>query len=334
MSHAGILHVETVVESWNGPRWPSGLATEVSRRSLPDTQLHQLHCCYFCPTAIGCGTGGTRVKDLADIHRKIPGNGPHTFGSETSDPDDPFRSQHLDHPAEVFVTCVKQHVALVSRQLDGSSIASGCLNERQRTIVHDKMISEKRVGSSKAGSEQPPQTLPADFRSRTVEAEDRSARVFAWRSVDRRAQTHPIANCTNLAERHTGLHHAERARVHSDEEDSFLRSTEAADVPFVNGPCIRQRIVHVSDRCLELQVGSAPAERLRRGDEIAAGLCVVYPLHFDKKSSEICRFTTRDCVELGSEHRLSRRCVGLLSRRYNATRIIDEPAAPCFTQVT
>src|SRR5262249_37442626 len=66
----------------------------------------------------------------------------------------------------------------------------------------------------------------------------------------------------DLAERHAGLHHAERARIHSQQHYAFRRLSVPRNVLLVRRPRIAMRIVYVSNRLRELEAGQLRGHRL------------------------------------------------------------------------
>jgi hypothetical protein len=57
--------------------------------------------------------------------------------------------------------------------------------------------------------------------------------MLVARPLDGADDAEPIAHHRDVAERHAGLHHAERPRVHAEQEDFFPAATIAAQVELV-----------------------------------------------------------------------------------------------------
>ena len=69
--------------------------------------------------------------------------------------------------------------------------------------------------------------------------------MFPARFADGRLDHHPVANRPNFPERHAGLDHAERPRVHSEEHNPFAGIAVFEQIRLVRKPGIIERIVNV-----------------------------------------------------------------------------------------
>src|SRR5690606_27551695 len=97
------------------------------------------------------------------------------------------------------------------------------LDERERAIVRDKETREEFVRRSETIASAAPQPRSADLRARTLEAEHRALRMCALRRLDIPRNPKPVPDHADVAKRHAGRHHAERARIHADEDDLSRR---------------------------------------------------------------------------------------------------------------
>jgi hypothetical protein len=77
--------------------------------------------------------------------------------------------------------------------------------------------------------------------------------MLQGRPADGATDPQEIPDHRGVAERHTGLRHAERARVHADEHDLLGRAAVKCEVRLVRGAGVDERIVDVRHRRLELE---------------------------------------------------------------------------------
>ena len=78
---------------------------------------------------------------------------------------------------------------------------------------------------------------------------------------------HPISDRGNFAKWHTGLHHAERSRIHADQYDAFRSVTEVPDVLLVRLKCVRMRVIDVCDRVRKVELREVVGECAGRVDQ-------------------------------------------------------------------
>ena len=164
----------------------------------------------------------------------------------TTHADDGTHAQRLNHHAQELVTLLIHWRHDLIRQFFRDDIPPllSVLEEEQRAVVMDEVVGEEGIGLAEALLEQAPETTTAHLRAMAGETGNFLARVFLVRSTDRHLQPQPVADGGDLAERHTGLSHAEWPGIHAEEED-LLRagSRKATQVGLVRGPSIVQRLV-------------------------------------------------------------------------------------------
>jgi len=88
----------------------------------------------------------------------------------------------------------------------------------------------------------------------------------------------PIADCGDFAKRHASLRHSERTRIHSEKHNAFATASVSAQVRFVSGPCVIERIINVCHWIGETELRNCFAQadggfnewKLRHGVEINA----------------------------------------------------------------
>src|ERR1035437_9072468 len=115
---------------------------------------------------------------------------------------------------------------------------SAVIEEGQRTVVGDKMLGKKGIGVAKTLLKQTPKTSSTDFRAGTGESFDRALGIKLFRLIDLRFDSHPVAHRGDFAERNATLNHAERTRIHADENHSLAASSVAAQIAFVRLPSV------------------------------------------------------------------------------------------------
>jgi hypothetical protein len=91
--------------------------------------------------------------------------------------------------------------------------------------------------------------------------------MFAHRAANLGRDTKPIAHSGNFAERHARLRHAEWTRIHTEKNDAFPASAEAAEVLLVRGPGVVERVVNEGHGRVEAEVVHCVAQFTRGSDE-------------------------------------------------------------------
>src|SRR5258708_3956708 len=160
----------------------------------------------------------------------------------------------MDYLSQVAVAGCVQFLLLARRQFVGCAIEAGLFHERQRAIIYDEMVAEKLFRGSKPCREQAPEPLPADLRALTFQAGDRPPGMLLPGPADASSQLQPLADGSDLAERHPGLHHPERSGIHAKKYNAFWSAGEAADVGLEALPRILERVVNVCHRWPESQL--------------------------------------------------------------------------------
>jgi len=108
----------------------------------------------------------------------------------------------------------------------------------------DEVFGEKGLSLSEAFLEQTPETAAAHLGPVAGETGDLLAGMLLVGTTDRHLQPHPIPHGGDLAERHAGLSHAERAGVHAQEKHlPRAGGGKATQVGLVRSPSIVQRLV-------------------------------------------------------------------------------------------
>src|SRR5215204_5305079 len=106
------------------------------------------------------------------------------------------------------ITCREQLLHFGLRQFVGRTIQPAFFHEGERTIVHDKMLSEKPGRGAETLREQTPQSLPTDLAARAIQAKHGTLWMFGIWFADLGAEFHPVAHSIHLPKRHAGLHHS------------------------------------------------------------------------------------------------------------------------------
>src|SRR5205085_6545565 len=206
------------------------------------------------------------MQNLADPQWRIGGDIACAFPSEFTDTDEPFRLQDANNLPQMFVTYAKKWSALAWRQFVQSSIASACLDKRERAIIHHQVFFEELFGRAKAFREQSPQTLTADLAPRAIESHHRPCGMLVRGTLNRGLNAKPIAHRRNFPERDTGLRHTKRTGIHSEEQHAFAAIAIASQIDLVRIPGVNERIVNVRYRSRELQCFNCIAQAPRRAD--------------------------------------------------------------------
>jgi hypothetical protein len=121
--------------------------------------------------------------------------------------------------------------------------------KRQGTPVPNKGLVKELIGSTKALLRPCPHASAADLTTRASKA----VHWALWVHVRRRGDlgdtfgdAKKSPDCSYLAERHAGLRHTERTRVHSNKEDVRL-GVRPREEGSMCAPRILQRVVGVCD---------------------------------------------------------------------------------------
>ena len=93
------------------------------------------------------------------------------------------------------------------------------IEEGQRAVIGDKMVRKERLGSPETLGEQSPEAWP--LTSERVQAKPSIGRFGFSVAGFSTVASIPIQSRTgrDLPERDAGLHHAERPRIHAEEDD-------------------------------------------------------------------------------------------------------------------
>ena len=178
--------------------------------------------------------------------------------------------QVFDGAAQGAVAGREKRAGVRCVQRVGCPVGPAFADEHQGAIIGHEKPPEKNVGGAEVFPGPAPQALPADLFTGAGEAQDRPLGVRRLRAAYRCFDPHPVAHSADFTERHPGLSHSPRARVHPDQDD-LLRALSVPVQVVSMGLCgIYQRIVHVRHRRAESkafhllhQVGGKSVERYR-----------------------------------------------------------------------
>src|SRR5262249_40902720 len=151
--------------------------------------------------------------------------------------------------------------ALVRGELVRRAVLTALLHEHERAVVPHEEAREERRGRLEARSRPAPQARATHLGARARKAFYRTRGMLARGLLHAALDTEPVAHERNLAERDTGLRHAERAGVHADEE--CLETSQLAngargpriplEIRLVRRPRVHERVVDVRHRRTEAQ---------------------------------------------------------------------------------
>ena len=220
--------------------------------------------------AVGLGTGGAGMQNLADADSRALGGGLGTFTGEGTDADEPFGLEDCEQLAEMLIAGGAEALAFGRGKLVRGDIASAFVAEGERAIVGDEMFAEKSVRRAEATGEEFPQAAATDFRAGAGKAGDRPFRVRLGRLRHGGGDTQPIARGGDLAEGNTSLDHPEGTRVHPQKNHALGRMPKAAEVFLVRGPSVCERIVNVRNGRAKPQPANVVGELTRGGDQSGA----------------------------------------------------------------
>src|SRR5205814_4583222 len=146
--------------------------------------------------------------------------------------DEPLGFEKTNDLAQMFVARGEERGTFGERKFIRCAIATGALEEGERTVVHHEMLSKECSGVAKARYEQIPQALAANLASRAGESGHESFGMLARGAADFCFDPKPIAHGRNLTKRDAGLRHAERTRIHAEKQDALSSVCIAAQIHF------------------------------------------------------------------------------------------------------
>ena len=198
------------------------------------------------PATIGHGVRGTRMRDLGILDQQSIQSLARPRLGITAYADHGADAECLDdHPQQLVALLIHRRHDLVRELLrDDVTPLLGVLEEQERTIVMDEMFGEESFSSPEAFLAETPQSSAADLRTVTGETGHLLAGVLFLRTSDRHLQPHPIPDRSDFPERHAGLGHPERSRIHAQEEHLLRpRSRVATQIGLMRSPGVVQRLV-------------------------------------------------------------------------------------------
>ena len=143
------------------------------------------------------------------------------------------------------------------------------------------MFAEKLIRRAKAAGEEFPQPAAADLRASAGKAGDGPFRMRLGGLLHGGGDAQPTMRGGDLAEGNTGLHHAERSRVHPQKNHALGRMPEAAQIFLVRCPSVSERIVNVRDGCAKPQPADAVGQLTGGGNQGGAvGGCFQGPSRY------------------------------------------------------
>lgn len=240
---------------------------------LPDALFDELLGGLAGPVAIGEWAGGAGVEDAADFEASAEG----VFGTlsaglrKGTNAYDPFGIEGGDDFAEVGVAELFHGLGFAGGELVRGAVATAFLHENEGAVIGHKMLLEEVFSRAKTLGEEAPEAAAADFGVFAGKAGDAAFGVLVLGMSDFRFDLHPVAYRGDFAKGHAGLGHAEGARVHADEDDTFFAFAVTAEVELVRNAGVFERIVNVGRGRGEGEGGEAAAEITRGLDESGGG---------------------------------------------------------------
>ena len=239
------------------------------------------------PATISGGTSGTGVEYFpnADVHSIECLGG--AFFSKPTHGDQPLGLEDFHHPPQVRIAHGHQGGQLGGGQLVGRAVPAAILHERQGAVVDNKMIGKKIIGRTEAFAEEPPQAASADLTASAGEALNRTLGMLARGLTDSSINADPFAHGVHFAKGHPRLRHAERARIHTEENHLFRRRTGQLQILLMSSPRVVERVVHVLHRLGE-------CERIAGSTQLTGGADDFFDAH------KYCRYPAdKDVGSLG-----------------------------------
>ena len=187
------------------------------------------------------------------------------------------RLQRHDDRAKRFIASRFKHVrglgttASAGKLVRGLVGTTGCYKGQGTPVPNEGLVKEL-IGSTKALLRPCPHPSAADLTARARQAIDWPLWVHVLRRGDLGdtfGDAKKSSDCIYLTERHAGLRHAERTRIHSHKEDVRLGVCPREEGAMC-APRILQRVVGVWNRCTEIQQTTAVSQSA--GDVFKRGM--------------------------------------------------------------
>ena len=211
------------------------------------------------PAAVGGGARRARVQDMPDRHA-VGEHGAGPAFAPPADADDQARLEIVDDLQQRAVADPVERPPLVRRQLVRRSIAARCLQEGQRAIVPHEEPAEEGLGRAETVPRPAPQAAAADLAAGAREALDRPFRMLARRRFHAGPDAEPGAHQRDLPERHSRLHHAERSRVHAEQQHFRFGPAMPLQVLAMRRGGVLEGVVDVLDGRREREGADVPRE--------------------------------------------------------------------------
>lgn len=226
---------------------------------LPNARFLELRRCQRSPISICRRASWTWMQNPAHPQLFAFKDMFRAFRREVADADQPLWLENFHNVAQMLIARSKQRFSLRRRQFIGGAIATRALQKSHRTIVRHKVVPEKVPGISESRGEQSPQPLAADLAARAIEPGYASLRMLVRWTTDFGANPQPVSHCSDLSERHPGLRHSKRTRIHAEKQDAFAATTVTSQIRLVPGPGVIERIVNMRDRLGETKLADSLA---------------------------------------------------------------------------
>lgn len=218
-----------------------------------DADIEELGNRLSFPAAVGSWTRRTGVKDFGDgnVHSVQCDCGP--FLCERANPNNEARLKSFYHRPQGVIAGGLKGFSRLGGKFVGRQVTSGLDEKRKRAIVRDEKVLEEVFRGFVCFLGPSPKTSAADFAPGAVQPANRYFRMFVDRFSYLAVQFQPAFHGIHLAKRNTGLHHAPRSGVHS-QEDGFSRFRSITnDVLLMKLAGIDQRVVDTGNGRRETQ---------------------------------------------------------------------------------
>lgn len=176
-----------------------------------------------------------------------------SIGGEGADADDEVGTKRVDDADERAVARREERRSLFCGELVGCEVSTALFDERERAVVRDEERPKEVLRALEAVARETPQPRPTHFAPFARKALNRTLRVLAARTFDRRLDAEKVTDERDVTERNARLRHAEGSRIHPEKEHLLLPRAVTLEVGLVRESSVGERIVNVLDRAAEAE---------------------------------------------------------------------------------
>jgi hypothetical protein len=220
------------------------------------------------PVAVCGRIRGARMRPASEHYGRFRKYRSRAVECKPADAHDVRRRHPLDHFPQRIVAGLIELFAGSGGQLVRRNVPAAGVHECERTIIPDEKSVEESCRSSIPGARPSPKPVSADFAAPAIESGYQAFWMLVIRTLDFSVDAKPIADHSDIAERHTALRHSERPGIHADQHDLCAASAEAFEITPVRLPCVFERVIDMGHRLADRHPRDGFAQAQGGPDEV------------------------------------------------------------------